>query len=45
MHFRHPTDEQLRHVDMYFLATKIICSLPTLNIKIKYKSINANIDE
>ena len=21
-HFRHPTDEQLRHVDIYFLATK-----------------------
>ena len=30
-HFRHPTDEQLRHVDIYFLATKIICSLSTLN--------------
>ena len=28
---RHPTDEQLRHVDIYFLATKIICSLSTLN--------------
>ena len=31
MHFRYPTDEQLRHVDIYFLATKIICSLSTLN--------------
>ena len=30
-HFRHPTDEQLRLVDIYFLATKIICSLSTLN--------------
>ena len=30
MVFRHPTDEQLRHVDIYFLATKIICSLSTL---------------
>ena len=30
-HFRHPTDEQLRHVDIYFLATKMICSLSTLN--------------
>ena len=30
-HFRHPTDEQLRHVDIHFLATKIICSLSTLN--------------
>ena len=30
-HFRHPTDEQLRHVDIYFLATTIICSLSTLN--------------
>ena len=30
-HFRHPTDEQLRHVDTYFLATKMICSLSTLN--------------
>ena len=30
-HFRHPTDEPLRHVDIYFLATKIICSLSTLN--------------
>ena len=31
-HFRHPTDEQLRHVDIYiFLATNIICSLSTLN--------------
>ena len=29
-HFRHPTDEQLRHVDICFLATKIICSLSTL---------------
>ena len=34
MHFRHPTDEQLRHVDIYFLATKIICSLSTLNLNI-----------
>ena len=31
MHFRHPTDEQLRRVDIYFLATKMICSLSTLN--------------
>ena len=31
-HFRHPTDEQLRHVDIYFLAPKIICSLSTLNL-------------
>ena len=31
-HFKHLTDEQLRHVDIYFLATKIICSLSTLNI-------------
>ena len=30
-HFRHPTDEQFRHIDIYFLATKIICSLSTLN--------------
>ena len=30
-HFRHPTEEQLRHVDIYFLATIIICSLSTLN--------------
>ena len=30
-HFRHPTDEQLRHVDVYLLATKMICSLSTLN--------------
>ena len=30
-HFRHPTDEQLRHVDIYFLATKMICSLSTLH--------------
>ena len=29
-----PTDEQLRHIDIYFLATKIICSLSTLNCKI-----------
>ena len=28
---RHPTDEQLQHVDIYFLATKIIFSLSTLN--------------
>ena len=32
-HFRHPTDEQLRHVDIYFLATKIICSLSTMNCR------------
>ena len=31
MHFRHPTDEQVRHVDISFLATNIICSLSTLN--------------
>ena len=31
MHFRHPTDEELQHVDIYFLATNIICSLSTLN--------------
>ena len=31
-HFRHPTDEQLRHVDIDFLATKMICSLSTLNM-------------
>ena len=31
VHFRYPTDEQLRLVDVYFLATKIICSLSTLN--------------
>ena len=31
-HFRHSTDEQLRHVDIYFLATNIICSLFTLNV-------------
>ena len=30
-HFRHPTDEQLRRVDIYFLVTKMICSLSTLN--------------
>ena len=30
-HFRHPTDGQLRHVDIYFLATNMICSLSTLN--------------
>ena len=30
-HFRRPTDEQLRRVDLYFLATKMICSLSTLN--------------
>ena len=28
--FRHPTDEQLGHVDI-FLATTINCSLSTLN--------------
>ena len=36
-HFRHPTDEQLRHVDIYFLAATIIWpsiySLSTLNSK------------
>ena len=31
MQFRHPTDEQLRQVDIYFLATNIIYSLSTLN--------------
>ena len=31
MRFRHPTDEQLRYVDISFLATKKICSLSTLN--------------
>ena len=31
-HFRHPPDEQFRHVDIYFLATTIICSLSTLNL-------------
>ena len=35
-HFRHPTDEQLRRVDIYFLATKIICSLSTLNCIVLY---------
>ena len=30
-HFRNPTDEQLRLVDIYFLATDIICRLSTLN--------------
>ena len=35
-HFKHPTDEQLRHVDIYFLAPKIICSLSTLNFKIAF---------
>ena len=30
-HFRYSTDEQLRHVDIYFSATNIICSLSTLN--------------
>ena len=39
MHFRHPTDEQLRHVDIYFLATKIICSLFTLNSIFLFYSI------
>ena len=34
-HFRHPTDKQLRHVDIYFLATKIICSPSTLNVLAK----------
>ena len=34
-HFRHPADEQLRHVDIYFLATKIICSLCTLNCEVE----------
>ena len=34
-HFRHPTDEQLRQVDIYFLATNIICSLSTLNCEAK----------
>ena len=29
-HFRHPTDEQLRHVDTFW-ATTVICSLSTLN--------------
>ena len=29
--FKDPTDEQLRHVDIYFLATTKICSLSTLN--------------
>ena len=32
-HFRHPNDEQWRHVDIYFLATRKICSLSTLNCK------------
>ena len=32
MRLGHPTDEQLRHIDIYFLATNIICSLSTLNI-------------
>ena len=36
---RHPTDEQLRRVDIYFLATTIICSLSTLNLFIKLKLI------
>ena len=31
--FRRPTDEWLRHIDIYFLATTIICSLSTLNIQ------------
>ena len=38
-HFRHPTDEQLRHVDKYFLATKIICSLSTLNYHSMLKGV------
>ena len=38
-HFRHPTDEQLRHVDICFLATKIICSLSTLNCNCPYFDI------
>ena len=43
MHFRHPADEQLRNVDISFLATKKICSLSTLNYdKTKMsESINA----
>ena len=40
MHFRHPNDEQLGHVDI-FLATTIICSLPTLNsIKEQYNLLS-----
>ena len=35
-HFRQPTDEQLRHVDIYSLATNIIGSLSTLNLYIEY---------
>ena len=27
----HPTDEQVLRVDIFFLATKMICSLSTLN--------------
>ena len=33
--FRHLTDEQLQHVDIYILATTIICSLSTLNTAIQ----------
>ena len=36
----HPNDEQLRHVDIYILATKIICSLSTLNVL-----MNKNMDD
>ena len=40
MHFRHPTDEQLGHVDI-FLVTTIICSLSTLNsIKEQYNLLS-----
>jgi len=32
-----PTDEQLGHVDIFFLATTIICSLSTLNSHLIWK--------
>ena len=34
--FRHPTDEQLGHEDI-FLETTIICSLSTLNYDLSFR--------
>ena len=34
LHLHHPTGGQMRHVDIYFLATNIICSLSALNYHI-----------
>ena len=35
MHFRHPTDEQFGHVDIFFYQLLlIICSLSNLNVNL-----------